>query len=162
MANPLVLDSAPIPLSDAVVEANRFLSQPWIDWFDQILLRLAAASVTIFSTSLTAQNASIAATDLTDGTLGSGLYRVSYYFRVTQVAGVASSLQIAISWLDGLATVTFTGAAEAGNTTSTYQSATFPIHVDAGSPITFTTTYASNPAGQMQHSLFISLEAYTL
>ena len=162
MANAIALASAPIPLSDKVVTTSDFLSTPWVDWCDQILLRLAAASVTLYSASLTGQSASIGATDVTDGTLSSGLYRVSYYFRVTTAAAVTSSIEIDISWLDGLATIAFAGAAEAGNTTSTYQSGAFPIHIDAGSPVTYATTYASNPASAMQYSLYVALEKYTL
>jgi hypothetical protein len=45
-----------------------------------------------------------------------------------------------------------------GNTTDTVGSFTFMLRSDAASPISYSTTYASNAAGEMRYSLFIVLE----
>lgn len=109
--------------------------------------------------SETAQNASIATTSLpTDGDLSSGLYRVTYYARITTAAGVSSSLTVTFGWTDGAITQTHSGAAITGNTTTTWQTGSILIYVDAASPITYSASYSSNPAGAMRFNLFVTLE----
>ena len=104
------------------------------------------------------QNASIAATDLTDGTFGAGLYRLTYYARVTKAAGVSSSLQVTFAWTDHAIAQTSSGAAMTGNTTTTQQSGTVLVYSNAASPISYSTTYASNGAGEMEYSLYVVIE----
>jgi hypothetical protein len=108
---------------------------------------------------LTSQSASIAATAIPVGSLSSGLYRVSYYTRVTTAATTSSSLTFSLSFTDDAITVALAGTAMTGNTTSTAQSGTYLLQMDANSPITYSTTYASVGATSMQYKLSVVLEA---
>ena len=107
----------------------------------------------------TAQSASIATTSLpTDGDLSAGLYRVTYYARITTAAGVSSSLTVNFGWTDGAISQTHSGAAMTGNSNTTWQTDSILIYVDAATPISYSTTYASDAAGAMQYQLFVTLE----
>lgn len=113
--------------------------------------------------ALTSQGASIVTTALpTDGDLSAGLYRVTWYQRITTVAGVSSSLTVAFGWTDGTVAQSHAGAAMTGNTTATWQSGTFLLRTDAASPITYATTYVSNAAGVMRYALYLTLERVAL
>jgi hypothetical protein len=127
-------NNVPFPLYDAIVEANRSLSRPWLDWFTQQQLINAG------------------------GTLDAGTYRISYYARITRAATVNSSLTIDFDWVDGGVTQTFTGAAMVGNTTTTHQELSFPIVIDQLTAVRYTATYASAGATSMQFKLYIALE----
>ncbi len=45
-----------------------------------------------------------------------------------------------------------------GNTTATNQSEVWPLHIDASSPVSYSTTYASNVAATMVYALYLVLE----
>ena len=152
------LNNVPIPHFDPIVQPTRFLTEVWERWFDQLQIILEAAAVRVGGVSVSAQGASIAATDFSDGALDAGLYRISYYARITQAATVSSSLIIGFDWTDGGVSQSFTGAAITGNTTATSQSGSVLIHVDALSPVRYSTTYASVGATSMQYDLYITLE----
>lgn len=108
---------------------------------------------------LTSQNASIGTTAMpTDGTLSAGLYRVTVYQEITVADGVSSSLQTSLSWTSNAGTKTKAGTAVTGNTTATTDSFSVLMHIDADTPISYTTTYASNTPGQMRYTLAIVLE----
>jgi hypothetical protein len=151
-------NNVPFPLYDAIVEANRSLSRPWLDWFTQQQQINEAAAIRVNSVSLSTQGASIGATDFSGGTLDAGTYRISYYARITRAATVNSSLTIDFDWVDGGVTQTFTGAAMVGNTTTTHQELSFPIVIDQLTAVRYTTTYASAGATSMQYKLYIALE----
>lgn len=134
------------------------LPKVWVDFMSFQSQSIEAAVQRAFLVSLTGQSAGIGATDITNGTLTTGLYTLKYYVRVTQAAGVTSSIQIDIDWKDGGITQTLAGTAQAGNTTTTLEQKTYFLHIDGGSPVRYTATYASNPASAMQYALYIVLE----
>lgn len=135
----------------------------WAIYFrDQDGLIAASPAVVSAPVSLTSQHAAIATTPIPSDTLAPGLYRVSIYQRVTTAAGVSSSLTTAISWTDGGISCSFSGAAMTGNTTATTQSFSQLIRVDRATPVSYTTTYASNPATVMQYSLDVVLETVSV
>ena len=100
----------------------------------------------------------IPATDITDGGLDGGLYRVSYYARITSPRHGHSSLQVSFDWIDGGVVQTFGGGAIMGNLTTNYQSETRLIHVDPLSPVRYSTAYVSIGATSMQYALYFTLE----
>jgi len=149
----------PAPLSSAVVNrATGMLSGVWQEWFLRIPQTLDSIPNIVNVTDLTSQGASITATDFSLAVLPAGLYRASYLARITTAAGVSSSLTVALAWTDGGVAKSLTGAAITGNTTATYQSGSVPIMVDAGTDVTYATTYASNAAGAMKYGLALFLE----
>jgi hypothetical protein len=154
-ALPVVL---PIPIYDPIARArNRqkyrgaekdplegTVTELWSGFFSQQNLAIQAAPTRIAVVPVTNQSASIGLTDITGGSIVGGLYALSYYARITVPASVSSSLTIALDWRDGGVTLTFTGAAMTGNTTSTYQSGGLPlIKVDSLSPVRYSATRVS-------------------
>ena len=92
------------------------------------------------------------------GRLQSGIYRVSYYARITQAAGVSSSLTVQFRWTDGGVAQTQTAAAITGNTTTSVQQDRLMVRTDRNTSIVFDTVYASTGAPVMQYRLNLALE----
>lgn len=165
-----VLNNVPIPLQDPIARPKRpqfgkgvdplegLLTEAWVSWFDQLNLTLESAPSRIKSVALTTQAASISATDLSGGVLSPGLYRLTYYTRITRAATTSSGLIVTLDWVDGGVACAFSGADLTGNTTATNQSGTILVHIDDLSPVRYSTTYASVGATSMQYSLDITLE----
>jgi hypothetical protein len=133
------------------------LTEPWVDWFRHLTGAIDDAPQHLNTVTLTTQAASIGATDMSDGAIAAGLYRVTYYARITQAATTSSSLTVTLGWTDGGAGPGFSGAAMTGNTTTTVQSETFMLRTDARAAINYSTTYASVGATPMQYRLDIVL-----
>jgi hypothetical protein len=158
------LSDAPIPLQDPIARPGpgRFaglLPDVWIDWFTVLTSTVNQAPNRLSAVELTSQGASIGATDFSGGgVLNAGLYRVTYYARITRAAGTSSSLTVTLSWTDGGASCSFAGAAITGNTTTTIQSETKMIRIDSASPVRYATTYASVGMPTMLYSLDVTLE----
>lgn len=149
----------PAPLMNAVVNrVTGTLSDVWQEWFLRIPPTLASIPNIVNVMELAEQNTSLPAADFSQAELPTGLYRASYLARITTAAGVSSSLTVVITWTDRGVTKTLAGAAITGNTTATYQSGSVLIYVDAGTDVTYTTTYASNAAGAMKYGLALTLE----
>lgn len=148
----------PAPLADAVLGASGRLSARWEEWFARLPTTLHSIPNIVNVTELTEQNSSLSATDFSLAVLPEGLYRASYIARITTAAGVSSSLTVVLAWTDGGVAKSLTGAAITGNTTATYQSSDVLIYVDAGTDVTYATTYASNAAGAMKYGLGLVLE----
>ena len=166
MSNP-----APIPFRDRITMLRNprlpagqpdpqegMLSQVWMDYISDLVNVAWAATSIVGGVRLSAQNASIAATAIPALVLVDESYRVSYYARVTTVAGVTSSLTLAFTWTDGGVVQTETIAALTTNLTTSNTKGTFPITCDSGTTVTYATTYASNAASVMQYSLSVILE----
>jgi hypothetical protein len=160
----MAYQGAAAPVRDPLVElrgqeAGKVTGIAWLTWLRQLRADIDAAPASFTPVQEEGQNASIGTTAMpSDGDLSEGLYRVTVYQRITTVASVNSSLATTISWTDGGVSCTFTGTALTGNTTDTVGSFTFMLRSDAASPISYSTTYASNAAGEMRYSLFIVLE----
>ena len=153
-----LLGKAPLPLRDPVVEPNRMLSQPWLMYLSRLPATLYSIPSRLNAESVAAQGASIAATDISGTGLSAGLYRVSYYARITRAATTSSSLVVALGWTDGGVAQSYAGADMTGNTTATTQTGSVLIHVDAGQPVTYAATYGSVGATAMQYGLSVTLE----
>lgn len=147
----------------------RFISQPddqegtvgdkWIDYFTANAAAIDAAPSRQNSITLTDQSASIAATDMSGGSLAAGLYLITWYVRISQASGGTSSLTVAFDWADRSTTITTSGAAVTGNAVNTFSSGSFGtvmIRVDANSPVRYATTYASTGVPVMKYD-FISV-----
>ncbi len=104
------------------------------------------------------QNASIGLTTITSETLTAGLYRVTYYARITSADAISSSLTVNLFWDDGIISCSKTFTAITGNTISTTGSESYMFLIDIP-PVSYSTTYASNTPGSMQYSLRVVIEA---
>ena len=154
------------PTSDDLIDKPRFkgdtlagkISQVWIEFFNSLARAINLAPSRAAVVQVTGMEDSIAATDMTGGGLAEGLYRLSYYFRVTRAATTSSSIALGLDWIDHTQTVTYTGPASTGNTVTTYQTATAMVFVDRAAPVRYSRTYASSGAVTMQYELFLIME----
>ena len=150
---------APFPLRTPVTdEPGRMLSRPWVAWVTDLVLKVDHDPTVVSSVSLTTQAASIAATTFVRNLSPAGLYRLSYFTRITRAATTSSSVTVAMGAVNGGVTVSLAGAAMTGNTTSTVQSGSVHVQSDAGTALTYTVTYASSGGTTMQYGLWMSVE----
>ena len=164
--------TVPMPLSDPISTPRSrkvkpgqkdpnegMLSDPWIPFFtNQNQVIQSVSQVLTPTVELTDQSASIGLTAIPTNTLSAGVYRVSYYVRVTQAAGTSSSIIVTLSWTDGGVSCGMSSAALTGNLTSTVGTGTAVTEIDASSPISYSTTYASVGAPVMKYKLTVILE----
>jgi len=163
MANP-----APFPFTVPVIQLDPQSGKPLPGWTmskdlaiylqTSVVQAIAQAPQFFPSVALTGQSASISTTPIPLPSLLTGLYRLTYYARITTIDAVSSSLTVTLTWTDGAVSPTLAGAAMTGNTTTTVQSGSAMIHLDAASPISYATTYASNTPGAMKYALYILVE----
>ena len=162
----LGLNNAPLPIQERLIkvaaemraQVSGLLEDVWIDFFQRLLDQLNAAPWVRQQARAATQGASIAATDFSGGGLSAGLYRITYYTRITRAATTSSSLTITFDWTDEGVSPTASGTAIIGNTTTTFQSGTIMIYTDSNTPIRYSTTYASVGATTMLYKLYVTLE----
>lgn len=106
--------------------------------------------------------ATIAITPIPSGALAAGLYRISWDAYVKTPDGAASSVTITVSWTLNSHVESFTGAAMTGDTTSTSQSYSQLIRVDADSPVSYAILYASTTPGKMIYRADFVLETISV
>ena len=155
----MAIDSPSPPYYTPLLEGGKdLISSVWFNYLDgqRRDLNASAQAVATVSTSTT-QNAAIGTTALLT-TTAAGLYRVTWYLRITQAAGVSSSVTVTIAWTESAVALAYSGTAVTGNTTTTTQSDTKLVRADGATPITYSTAYASNPVGVMNYRLDLVVE----
>lgn len=152
------LGNTPFPITEPITDKSGRLIGAAYDWFVRLPLTLSRSVERAHAVNLTGQSAAIAATDCSGGGLNAGLYRVSYYARITQAATTSSSLTVTLAWTDDTLTPSYSGAAITGNTTTTVQSGSILIDVDGAKAINYSTAYASVGATSMQYKLSVVVE----
>jgi hypothetical protein len=171
MAESFLLGNAPIPITDPIARAKRrdrfsekqtdplegTMSDAWVDYISKLVQTVQASATRISIAARVDQSAAISPTDI-GGALKAGLYRITYYARITTPASVSSSLTVSFIWTDGGVSPSVSGAAMTGNTDTTIQTGTYTVRVDSASPINYSTAYASNLAGEMKYRLDVFLE----
>lgn len=125
---------------DKTGRITTYFAQKWRDITSRIESSAFAAAGQIVQYS--AQAAAIVTAALVAST-SSPLYRVSYDVRISQAAGVSSSVTVTIGFTQGGVAQTYVGAALTGNTTTSKQTDSFLIRPDAGTVITIAVAYAS-------------------
>ncbi len=157
------------PVNDSLIELDPlvpsrrdpfFIAKSWLLYLqDALAARVQQAPAILTSVALTNQSASIGATPIPLRSVSAGLYRVSYYLRITTAAAVSSSATVTLTWTESGVALTLSGAALTTNTTASVQTGTFLIQSDANAPISYAVTYASNVANTMAFRLSITCEA---
>ena len=158
--------AAPFPTQDAIVNPNRNFTatQVLIDWTTALTDDVNAAPARLRTDAVVLQTASIGTTVFAVGALGAGLYRVSWYARITRAASAASSLTLILGWTESGLPLSLSGITAigdgvlTGNTTGTVGTGTVLLRIDAGSPITYATTYSSIGATTMEYRLDLVIE----
>ena len=149
---------APFPRG-TVVDAGRRLAADWTLWLSSLLDRVNLAPYQQQRVELSAQGAAITTTAIPTPVLSGGLYRVTYFLRITRAGTVSSSATVTIGATDNSVAYTFAFAALTGNTTATVQTGTMLLRVDAATSVSYAIAYASAGATSMQFSLDVELEA---
>lgn len=167
MANPL-----PPPTTEQVVEPEQLDGKPnpnarlmlpnWVKYIVNLAGGVSTSANRVSEALLTGQNTALGSTSLLPTILNAGLYRLSYYTRVTTPAGVSSSLQITLNYTDHGAPQSIVGTAITTNTINSLQSNSFLIWADANAVLSYSTAYVSNAAGAMVYNLFVTLESVSI
>jgi hypothetical protein len=138
-----------------------YISEEFLNWLHTLTGRVNTNPQRLVNLRIptAAGAAAIATTSLPVPSLVPGLYRVSYYARITQPATTSSSLIVTIGHTDDGESCVQAGPAITGNTAATVQSGTFLMRIDGSTAITYATTYASVGGTPMTYSLEIVVEA---
>ena len=147
---------------DMTVMAGTTVSQPWQIWFRNLFTTTQAQPTNLATVTQGSQSASVSTTPFQTGSLSGGLYRVNVFAHITTPGSISSSLIITISFTnDGLACSISTPALTT-NTSTSVVSQSIPIEIDAGTPVSWSTTYASNSSGSMLYTVAVMLETLSL
>lgn len=146
---------ASTPLIESDPRSKRgplYMASKWLTWLqDSLQLTVERASQRLLTKIMPTQSASIATTPFTLGTIAAGHYQVSFYARITTAAGVSGSVIPSIAWTENGVSCTHDFATLAQP--SVTASEPFTFYSDAASPISYSTTYASNPAATMVYRI---------
>lgn len=167
MANPV-----PIPTQDPFVKSRDWVTNPdpklpdseegkltkvAIEYLESQGTTLNSATTNYSPAQAVGQTASIGLTAINAGSLSSGLYRVSYYLAITTPAGTSSSITVSYSWTENALTKSHSFTAFTGNTNVSNDSNSWMVHIDGGSPISYSAV--SVPVGTPPtYSLYVTLE----
>lgn len=158
----MTLRVAPPPFNDPITDDNGYMSSEFFNWLQIVLLPSIEQTPSVFGNvppyEATGLSASIADTPLALGSLSAGYYRVSVWLRITTPAGTSSSVTPFVTFTSGGVACTMTGTAMTSNAINTPESQTFFVSVDAPGPISFGTTYASNPASAAVYEAAVTVE----
>lgn len=137
--------------------AQGIVTQPWQIWLRSVTDGLNAAPQVQSSVTGSPQSASISPTPLLTDTGSAGVFRVSWFLRITQAATTSSSVAVSVGFTDGVA-LTISGSAVTGNTTTTIQQQSVLVRCDANTALTYSTTYSSVGATAMAYALSLTVE----
>lgn len=153
-------NSAPQPpLLEPFLQApgSPFPSGTWLNFLGALASAVGLATSTLKALSRTGLSASVGTTAALT-TKSQGYYRLAYSVRITQAASTSSSLTVTLGWLETAVSVTLSGAAVTGNTTTSAQSGSVVVRADANSDLTYATTYASVGGTPMQYRIDVTAE----
>lgn len=156
-----MLSRAPVDAPLVESKTGRAL-RSFFTWLAALVLRVNLSPERVGLVRLATQAAAIATVAIpivpVEQPLEAGLYRVSWYARITRAATASSSLTVTIGWTDGGVACTASGAAMTGNTTGTVQSGSLLVRADASSTLTYAAAYATSGATTMQFGLELVVE----
>lgn len=163
-------DYAALPVDSAAVtpaDANHPLAGKlpklklgwdYVRWLSGIRQEVNVRPKRATQENLTNQAASIAVTPLAIGNVTLGIWRISYTVRVTTPGTATGSIQVTVTWTERSVVQTETGTLLNGNLTTTREGRTLIIRTDAGTPISYSTAYATTGATAMRYSLDLVAE----
>jgi hypothetical protein len=154
------IDLSPPPFQTPLTDRTGRVNAPsWIAYFTDRDARVQVTTPQAAAVPTTGPlTAAIGLTPFQLGTISAGLYRVTWYARITTAATGSSSLTIHITATDGGVTTTQSGPALTGNTTSTVQSGMLLVRADAATAISYSTDYISVGATAMAYRLDLVID----
>jgi hypothetical protein len=144
----------PAPVRDAVVDLAELqpkwkpvmnvglLTRPWHIWIDLLRAKILTVPVVVGRYSGSSVAVNLAAVTVPTSTLRTGLYRVSFYVRVTKLGVLGSTVVVSFGWTDGGESCSRDGSAGFGVDVSlaTTDTGTLLLRADGKTAITVTTT----------------------
>lgn len=147
------------PVDVPIIQDKTGMTRRWKDWFIAILIRILAAPYRLASVAINNQSAAIVATALPTGDLVTGMYRISWYARLTQAATTSSSFTLTIGYTDSGVALTTSGAAIVSNLLNATQVGSVLVPADVATSLTYAVAYASVGGVVMKYKLNIFVEA---
>ena len=150
----------PYPSRDAIVKPDRHAADVLVRWEEQSLLQRVNQSPYRVQDAEVLPGVAASASGTLGGDQIAGLYRVSFYLEAVGIDPVSQSLTVTIGWTHNGKALTRTLAVLAGaplTIVSTLGGVT-SIVIDAGTPISYTLTYASNTPGTGTFDVVLSAE----
>jgi hypothetical protein len=135
------------------------ITRVWSNFIQQqIVNRLTSSPQIVQTVPRTGLNDNVTPQTINIGTVTAGLYRISYYVRITTPAGVSNSITVNIGFIDGGVTCTMSGTPVTALSTAAVGTGVFMIRSDQAAPISYSVTYASNPANACIYKLDVLAE----
>jgi hypothetical protein len=154
----MALDPPPT-ISPITMQQGSTLSSDWTRWMLALWGTVSAQPIVIGTRlNLTKQNAAIPQTAFPSPALRGGLYRITWYVRITTPDPVSSSVALTIGFSDSGLALTIPIPALTGNTVLSVLSGTTIVFSDQATAMTYATTYASNTPGTMKYRLAAAVE----
>lgn len=153
----------PIPSDADVIEDGKKLSRRYYLWLYEVWLRVLSnvtASGSVSRPNLTAALSPLSLFTTTQA----GLYRVTYYLRVTTLPGTSFSLTPTLTWRDGGVSKSQTFAAltgAPGTLPTAFQSNQLSVMADSGTVIALSVAYASVGSPAAIYALNATVELVT-
>lgn len=141
-----------IPNDAALVDQDRTIAHRWYIWLSEFWLHVKTL-VGVIGTVYSKTNQTATITTATIATITQdGIYRASYYLRVTTIPTTSFSLTVTIGWREGGVTksqafTALTGAP--GALATAFQNGSVVIRATSGTLVTITIAYASVGATAM-------------
>lgn len=148
------------PVREAMVKTGEWtVSDRWHIYFRDLQQTVdQSPSLVVNPVEALNENASIGTTPIPTDSLSAGLYLVQWFIEIITAAVTTSSVILTVAFTSASVAKTWVSATVNGNTTSTVDSGSKMMYVDAGTPVSYSTTYASNGAGQMHYNLYVVLQ----
>lgn len=125
-----------------ILEKDGRITKAYSFWLLSLTEAIDASAQAVPIVSVPAQTAALPTTALLTVS-AAGLFRVSWYARITTPASVSSALTVTVGHTESGLSIAQSGASMTGNTTTTVQSGSVFCDADAATPITVATAYAS-------------------
>lgn len=161
--------TSPIPIRAPLTEVitdpatgqerdTHILASAWVQWFLEQQQELAKSGTRVGNPlAIPATTGALGSTPIPLPGLSAGLYLVAVFTRVTTAAGTSSSVAPVVTFTDGGISASLVGQALTSNTVATVGSEVWLIRVDAGSPISISTAYASSGSPAMAYSMAVTV-----
>lgn len=151
--------TADFPNREKFLDADGLVASRPLVWLRDLRADVNTSSVLVAGGTITLANksASVGTTLFNTASLSSGQYRVSAFTQIITAASINSSLIVTFSFTKNTVACVLPSAALTSNDITKPGSFVGLISIDAGTPISYSTTYVSNAAG-MVYSTDLVLE----
>lgn len=157
------MNPVPPPGGPIVQPGTGAASRYWVQWWTD-LRQMATDSprVVVSPVALTGQGSSITTTSISPGQVAAGLYRFSYYMRLTTAASTSSSLITTLGWTDHGQALTVSGPGLTANLVTIPESYSIMMYSDALTPITYATAFLTVGITSAVYEFYAVLESVAI